>query len=139
MRSRSTNTTTPVRRGLGAVTFRGGGTVNRDREGVGGQVHEGAEELVSSRRRVESPSVSKCSRDDESRGTERARGMSENRECESERRDTLDLAGGAYRACDVWRDTGSGEWSGEWGVVVGCLGARSGDWGGPACCWNCRG
>ena len=74
--------------------FQGAGTVNRDREGVGGQVHEGAEELVSSRRRVESPSVSKCSRDDESRGTERARGMSENRECETERRDTLDLAGG---------------------------------------------
>lgn len=70
--------------------------------------------LVSGRRRVESPSVGKCSRDDESGETERARGMSENRECETERRDTLGLAGGAYHGCDVWRDAGSGVGSGAW-------------------------
>jgi hypothetical protein len=58
--------------------LQGAGTVNRDQEGGGGQVHGGATAPIRGRRKTESPPTVEYSREDESGEIERARGVSEN-------------------------------------------------------------
>jgi hypothetical protein len=58
--------------------FQGAGTVNRDREGGGGQVHGGARAPIRGRWKAKSPPTVEYSREDESGEIERARGVSEN-------------------------------------------------------------